>query len=140
MDAGHSGDVAGNGRYSGLLLAGPDDGVGRRLLAPWRDISAGLTVYLTAGVLAADMLWLRRKFCSHACPYGPLLSTMTDQNTLAVRFLTEREDECISCHKCEMDCPMEIDIKQGVGQHGCIGCGECVDPATMFSASAAWRV
>ena len=101
--------------------------VGAAALVPWHDWSAGLTVYLTATVLAADMLWLRRKFCSHACPYGPLLSSMTDTNSLAVRFLTERADECISCHKCEVDCPMEIDIKQGVGQHGCIGCGECID-------------
>ena len=31
------------------------------------------------------------------------------------------------CHKCETDCPMDIDIKQGVGQLSCIGCGECVD-------------
>ena len=95
--------------------------------APWRDVSAGLTVYGLAAVLAADMLWLRRRFCSHACPYGPLISTLGDKNTLAVRFLTERADECIGCHKCEVDCPMGIDIKQGVGQHGCIGCGECVD-------------
>ena len=96
-------------------------------LAPWRDFSAGLTIYLSAAVLAADMLWLRRRFCSHACPYGPLLSTLGDQNTLAVRYLTEREGDCIGCHKCETDCPMGIDIKQGVGQHGCIGCGECID-------------
>ena len=95
--------------------------------APWRDYSAGLTVYLTALAVAADMLWLRRKFCSHACPYGPLLSSLTDQNTLAVRYLDERDDDCIHCRRCEIDCPMEIDIKQGVGQHGCIGCGECVD-------------
>lgn len=95
--------------------------------APWRDLPAGLTVYLTALVVAADMLWLRRTFCSRACPYGPLLSSLTDQNTLAVRYLNERDDDCIHCHKCETDCPMGIDIKQGVGQHGCIGCGECVD-------------
>ncbi len=101
--------------------------VGAAALAPGRDPSAGLTVYLASGMLAADMLWMRRKFCLHACPYGPLLSTMTDSNSLAVRFLTERADECIACHKCETDCPMGIDIKQGVGQHGCIGCGECVD-------------
>jgi len=95
--------------------------------APWHDWAAGLTVYLTAFAVAADMLWLRRTFCARACPYGPLLSSLTDQNTLAVRYLTERDDDCIHCHKCETDCPMGIDIKQGVGQHGCIGCGECVD-------------
>ncbi len=95
--------------------------------APWHDVSAGLTVYLTALAVAADMLWLRRTFCSRACPYGPLLSSLTDANTLAVRYLDERNDDCIHCHKCETDCPMGIDIKQGVGQHGCIGCGECID-------------
>ena len=96
-------------------------------VAPWRDVPAGLTVYLIALTVAADMLWLRRTFCARACPYGPLLSSLTDRNTLAVRYLDERADDCIGCHKCETDCPMGIDIKQGVGQHGCIGCGECVD-------------
>ena len=95
--------------------------------APWKDVPAGLTVYGLAAVLASDMLWLRRRFCSHACPYGALIGVLADKNTLAVRFLTEREDECITCHKCEVDCPMGIDIKKGVGQHECIGCGECID-------------
>lgn len=95
--------------------------------APWRDLSAGLTVYLSAAVLAADMLWLRRKFCAAGCPYGPLMSTLSDRNTLSVRYLNEREEDCIGCHKCEVDCPMGIDIKQGVGQLACIGCGECID-------------
>ena len=99
----------------------------RATAAPWRDVPAALTVYLTATVLAGDMLWLRRRFCAHACPYGALMGSVADTNTLAVRFLTEREDECITCHRCETDCPMGIDIKQGVGQHECIGCGECVD-------------
>lgn len=96
-------------------------------LAPWRDVPAGLTVYLSAAVFAGDMLWLRRKFCASGCPYGPLMSVLSDQNTLAVRYLDERDDDCIGCHKCEVDCPMGIDIKQGVGQLSCIGCGECVD-------------
>ncbi len=95
--------------------------------APWRDAAAGLTVYSLAAVLAADMLWLRRRFCTHACPYGALMGTLADKNTLAVRYLEERTDDCIGCHKCEVDCPMGIDIKNGVGQHACIGCGECID-------------
>ena len=65
----------------------------RATAAPWRDVPAGLTVYGLAAVLAADMLWLRRRFCSHACPYGALIGVLADKNTLAVRFLTEREDE-----------------------------------------------
>lgn len=99
----------------------------RAAAAPWTDLPAALTVYGLAALLAGDMLWLRRRFCSHACPYGALMGTLADQNTLAVRYLSEREEDCIGCHKCETDCPMGIDIKQGVGQHACIGCGECID-------------
>jgi len=101
--------------------------VGRAALHPLADIPAALTVYGLAAVLAADMLWVRRKFCKQACPYGALMGLLADKNTLAVRYLEERHDECIGCHKCEVDCPMGIDIKNGVGQHACIGCGECID-------------
>ena len=79
---------------------------------PLADLPAAATVYGISAVIAADMLWLRRRFCSHACPYGALMSLLADKNTLAVRYLDERDDECIGCHKCETDCPMGIDIKQ----------------------------
>ena len=94
---------------------------------PFADPTAAATVYGLAAAIAADMLWLRRKFCSHACPYGALMGLLADRNTLAVRYLDERDDDCIHCGKCVTDCPMGIDIKKGVGQHACIGCGECVD-------------
>jgi polyferredoxin len=94
---------------------------------PLTDWPAALTAYGMTVVLAADMLWVRRKFCAGACPYGPLMSLLADRNTLAVRYLDERTDDCIRCGRCETVCPMGIDIKQGVGQVDCIGCGECVD-------------
>lgn len=96
-------------------------------LRPFADPMAGLAVYATAALLAADMLWVRRWFCGKACPYGAFLGTLADKNTLAVRYLDERDDDCIRCGKCVTDCPMGIDIKKGVGQYDCIGCGECVD-------------
>ena len=115
---------------TGLLLAcywlAPNS-VAKAALHPLSDVPAALTMYGIAAVLAADMLWVRRKFCSHGCPYGALMSLLADRNTLAVRYLDERDDDCIRCGKCVTDCPMGIDIKQGVGQLSCIGCGECVD-------------
>lgn len=101
--------------------------VARATLHPFIDWPAGLTVYGLAAALAADMLWVRRKFCANACPYGALMSMLADRSTLAVRYLAERSDDCIRCGRCETVCPMGIDIKQGMGQLACIGCGECVD-------------
>ncbi len=101
--------------------------VGRAALHPLADVSAALVIYGLAVVVAADMLWIRRKFCANACPYGAMLGLLADTNTLAVRYLDERADDCIQCGRCETACPMGIDIKQGAGQMECIGCGECAD-------------
>jgi cytochrome c oxidase accessory protein FixG len=101
--------------------------VWRSSVNPSYDATAAIVVYVVAAVILADMLWLRRKFCSSLCPYGAMIGVLADKNTLAVRYLSERDDDCIHCGKCEVDCPMGIDIKQGVGQYDCIGCGECVD-------------
>lgn len=101
--------------------------VWRGAIAPLRDPAAAAVTYGIAALLAADMLFIRRRFCSDACPYGLLLAVVADKDTLAVRYLDERDDECIRCGKCVVDCPMGIDIKKGVSQHDCIGCGECID-------------
>lgn len=101
--------------------------VARAALHPFADMAAALVIYGLAGLVAADMLWVRRRFCANACPYGAMLGLLADQNTLAVRYLDEREDDCIKCGRCETACPMGIDIKQGAGQMECIGCGECAD-------------
>ncbi len=104
--------------------------VARAALHPMSDIPAALLIYGLAFVVGADMLWVRRKFCANACPYGAMLGLLADKNTLAVRYLDERKDDCIKCGRCETVCPMGIDIKQGAGQMECIGCGECADACT----------
>ncbi len=104
--------------------------VTQAFLHPMTDISAASVIYGLAGVVAANMLWVRRKFCANACPYGAMLGLLADKNTLVVRYLDERTDDCIQCGRCETVCPMGIDIKQGAGQIECIGCGECADACT----------
>lgn len=115
---------------TGLILAcywfAPAD-VWSAAARPWSDLPITATIYGIAAVLAADMLWVRRRFCSDVCPYGPLMGLLADEDTLTVRYLDERDDDCIHCGKCETDCPMGIDIKQGIMQLSCIGCGECID-------------
>src|SRR6187402_47519 len=90
--------------------------VGNATFHPASDPGAAGLVYAVAGVIAADLLWIRRKFCSGVCPYGLLISSIADKETLAVRYLNEREDDCIKCGQCVNVCPMGIDIKKGVGQ------------------------
>ena len=90
---------------------------------PWPAVA----VWGIAALVFVDQIWIRRKFCTDVCPYGAFLGIVADNNTLAVRYLTERDDDCIRCGKCVTQCPTGIDIKNGVGQFGCIGCGECVD-------------
>lgn len=115
---------------TGVILAcywfAPHD-VWSAMQHPSADLPITATIYGIAAVLAANMLWVRRRFCSDVCPYGPLMGLLADQDTLTVRYLDEREDDCIHCGKCETDCPMGIDIKQGIMQLSCIGCGECID-------------
>jgi polyferredoxin len=94
---------------------------------PLSDPRVELHLVIVASVIAADLLWVRRNFCRRGCPYGLMLSVIGDRNTMTVRYLWERDDDCISCGKCVTVCPMSIDIKDGPNQMECIGCGECID-------------
>ncbi len=83
--------------------------------------------YAFAALMAGNLLFVRRKFCANACPYGQFLSLAGDTKTMTVRYLDERDDDCINCGQCVTLCPMNIDIRDGANQIECIGCGECVD-------------
>jgi len=78
-------------------------------------------------IIGADLLWVRRHFCRRGCPYGLMLSLIGDKRTMTVRYLEERDADCIQCGKCVTICPMAIDIRKGPNQMECIGCGECID-------------
>jgi cytochrome c oxidase accessory protein FixG len=101
--------------------------VAHALVAPWSDTAAAATAYGLAAIIAADMFFVRRRFCTHFCPYGVIFSTLADTETLVVRYLTERDDDCIRCGQCVAACPTGIDIRKGVAQVECISCGECAD-------------
>jgi len=94
---------------------------------PLSDHRVSSHLAIIAGVIGADLLWVRRHFCRRGCPYGLMLSLIGDKNTMTVRYLWERDDDCISCGQCVTVCPMSIDIKHGANQMECIGCGECID-------------
>jgi cytochrome c oxidase accessory protein FixG len=86
----------------------------------------------------------REQACILACPYGRMLSALTDARTVMVtydwrrgeprgRLLRTRTDaagrtsgDCIDCHQCVTVCPTGIDIRDGI-QLECVNCTACMD-------------
>jgi cytochrome c oxidase accessory protein FixG len=97
------------------------------LVHPLANPGVAFGTYLFAALMAGNLLFVRRKFCANACPYGQFLSLAGDLKTMTARYLDERDDDCINCGQCVTLCPMNIDIRNGANQMECIGCGECVD-------------
>jgi cytochrome c oxidase accessory protein FixG len=105
----------------------PPARVWRAVAQPFDDTRISIHLLIVAAIIGADLLWVRRHFCRRGCPYGLMLSLIGDKNTMTVRYLWERDDDCIQCGQCVTVCPMDIDIKEGANQMECIGCGECID-------------
>jgi cytochrome c oxidase accessory protein FixG len=82
----------------------------------------------------------REQACVLACPYGRMLSALTDARTITitydwrrgeprhrlVRGASEPAGDCIDCHQCVTVCPTGIDIRHGI-QLECINCTACID-------------
>jgi len=75
---------------------------------------------------------LGRKFCTTICPYSMIQGGLFDADTLVVAFDQSRKDECMGCKKCVVDCPVGIDIRDGLKRQ-CIACARCVDACTAMT-------
>jgi cytochrome c oxidase accessory protein FixG len=89
------------------------------------NILWGFWIVLT-GIMFLNFMLLRQKFCATVCPYSKLQSTLFDDKTLIVAFDQRRNDECIDCMACVKNCPVGIDIRNGLNI-ACIHCAECID-------------
>jgi len=88
--------------------------------------------YLSAELLMMMFFWVAfigRGYCYY-CPLGTVLSLLSK---LAGQKIVTNRSKCIECNRCNMACPMSIDIKS-MAQIGkvvtnlrCVGCGHCVD-------------
>ena len=105
----------------------PPSRVWGAVLNPAGDKRVAGRLLIVSTIVAVNLLFVRRKFCRRGCPYGLMLSVIGDRDTMTVRYLWERDEDCITCGKCVTVCPMSIDIKNGPNQMECIGCGECID-------------
>jgi cytochrome c oxidase accessory protein FixG len=84
----------------------------------------------------------REQACVLACPYGRMLSALTDDRTVMVTYDTRRGEprgyaragtaageapgDCVDCHQCVTVCPTGIDIRNGI-QLECVNCTACMD-------------
>ena len=79
----------------------------------------------------------REQACVLACPYGRMLSALTDAQTIMVTYDGRRGEprgrvteagrgDCVDCHQCVTVCPTGIDIRNGI-QLECVNCTACID-------------
>ena len=86
----------------------------------------------------------REQACVLACPYGRVMSALTDERTVTVTFDWRRGEprrrligggtaqqaatggDCVDCHQCVTVCPTGIDIRDGI-QLECVNCAACID-------------
>jgi len=110
------------------------------------------TITIFSFVFYAVFARFREQACVVVCPYGRYMSSLVDEDTIAVTYDFTRgeprkkfskEDklqqqglsvqpsaaprgDCIDCHQCVNVCPTGIDIRNGI-QLECVNCTACMD-------------
>jgi len=80
-----------------------------------------------------NIAFVRYKFCTTICPYSKLQSVMFDDHTLIIAMNPETSYKCVKCQACVTNCPVGIDIRQGMDSQ-CINCGRCISACTKTMA------
>jgi cytochrome c oxidase accessory protein FixG len=109
---------------------------------PPRQHLAGLTaITLFSLVFFGVFARFREQACVLACPYGRVMSSLIDPQTITVTYDSVRgeprgkrrrdaeairQGDCIDCHQCVTICPTGIDIRNGI-QLECVNCTACID-------------
>ncbi len=115
-----------------------------------KHIGGLATITIFSLVFYAVFARFREQACIVVCPYGRYMSSLVDDDTVAVTYDFSRgeprkkpskEDklqkqglavqtaprgDCIDCHQCVNVCPTGIDIRNGI-QLECVNCTACMD-------------
>jgi ferredoxin-type protein NapH len=98
--------------------------------------SAVLAVVIIGLVVVLTLAVGRRAFCHSLCWISPFMILGTwirDRLRLASLKLTATPITCVSCGACTRNCPMSLDVREGMVARGdmrnreCILCGTCAD-------------
>ena len=83
-----------------------------------------LTAIVILVVVLFSSLIIERPWCRYLCPYGVILGWF---NKIRIFKLSRNSSTCIHCKKCDLACPMNLNIsdKKSVASTSCIGCMEC---------------
>jgi cytochrome c oxidase accessory protein FixG len=120
-------------RELGLIVTAP----------PTHHLAGFVAIVVFTIVFYAVFARFREQACVLACPYGRVMSALTDARTVTVTFDWRRGEprtrvirgsevgsartgDCIDCHQCVTVCPTGIDIRNGL-QLECVNCTACID-------------
>jgi polyferredoxin len=76
-------------------------------------------------VFAFISLFNERFYCKYLCTKGAEYNLLSSFRIMRIK----RTSTCVSCNKCNNDCPMQVDLmkKKVVNDITCISCLDCVD-------------
>lgn len=92
------------------------------ITAVWAEFAVGLILLIAT--LLLSMLF-ERAFCKYLCPLGAVNAILGRIPLFRIKRVAST---CISCHKCDRSCPMNIDVShaEAINSPECISCMECV--------------
>jgi polyferredoxin len=93
------------------------------LLGLFVGAAAGSGLIILAVITLASLA-VQRPWCRYVCPYGALLGF---SNLIKPFRIVRSNSTCIHCKKCDMDCPMglQIENRTEIRQMSCNSCLEC---------------
>lgn len=84
---------------------------------------AGNGLYYGIAIFLAFKFKKKRAFCKIACPVSLL---MKPQTRVALMQVKPTGNDCISCGVCNMNCPMDVDVKSYISKGKKISSSECI--------------
>ncbi len=112
--------------FGGIPLAAVNESI--------RDSAGWLFAYkvLILAVTVILSVIIYRPFCKYICPLGAIYSLF---NRISVLKISNNEEKCINCKKCEKSCKMNINVLSDLNSPECIRCGLCVKSCPTESLS-----